>query len=117
MKYSILLLALLSVACDGGKTDESTDTDSTDVTTDTPVETDDPEPTDETDEVTEDPDAACWVDGDAGVCWSCDLPAAAEGDSLKALNRCSSSSYARFDNAARIPSETWIPGNPLPALP
>ena len=50
-------------------------------------------------------------------CWDCDLPAGPEADSLKALNQCTTSSYVVFDNAARIPAATWVPGTPLPALP
>ena len=79
----------------------------------TPGETGAPGDTSETGDTA----AECWVDWDAGTCWDCDLPTTPESDSLKFLNQCSEVDYSFFDNAARIPSDVWTPGDPLPPVP
>ena len=110
-------------ATDVTEGDADTDTDG-DTDTDTDADTDA-----DTDTDTE-PQADCWVaDGD-GECFAtgdldedgtveCAFPTAPEADSSKFLNQCldPSISVAAFDNAARIPSSTWIPGDPLPPIP
>ena len=106
---------LLMVACTDGKPGDDTDVTDTDTVvddTDTVVED-----TDVTDTDVTDTDALCYTEGVSGECWDCDLPAAPESDSLKALNQCTDSTYVAFDNAARIPAATWTPGTPLPAVP
>lgn len=63
-----------------------------------------------------DTSAECWTAWEAGTCWACDLPTTAEDDSDKFLNQCSDTTYAVFDNSARIPSSTWVEGDPLPPV-
>ena len=62
-------------------------------------------------------ETTCWVDdGRGGTCYDCPPPTAPESDSLKFLNQCTDAAYAAFDNSARIPASTWVPGTPLPTL-
>jgi hypothetical protein len=119
MRNYIFLGILTVVGCKTteNKPDDTAVTDSNSVTdtgdsTDTDTDTTDTN----TDTGTTDTDTVCWVAWEAGTCWDCDLPTTPEADSLKFLNQCSDVSYADFDNAARIPSSTWVPGTPLPSL-
>ena len=72
----------------------------------------------------------CWIAGPDGECFAtgdldgdgleeCAFPDAPEADSDKFLNQCLDASVATsfFDNAARIPASTWVPGDPLPPVP
>lgn len=109
-----LLLLLLSCKDTGEKVDSnSEDSADTAVDSNTAQDTDTGEDTDSA----TDTETNCWIDSDAGVCYDCELPTAPESDSLKFLNQCSDAAYAKFDNAARIPSSTWVPGTALPVVP
>lgn len=64
---------------------------------------------------------ACWVPFESSECFDttidgCSLPTAAGTDNLVFLNQCTQSDYVLFDNAARIPPSTWVPGTPLPTI-
>ena len=117
--FAILTLAF-SVSCNktedtggGGESDADTDSD-TDTDTDTDSDTD------------ADTDTSfCWVAFSGGAadakCYDtsnskCPEPTSAGADSSKMLNRCNDQAFAYFDNAARIPASTWVPGDPLPKL-
>lgn len=113
MRIHAFALAFLALAAckekdagiDTADTDPAGDTD-TDADTDTNADTD-----------TVPVDPECYVESDAGLCYDCELPTAPEGNSDKFLNQCTDADFAKFDNAARIPSSTWTPGTPLPPIP
>ncbi len=117
----VFVLMMGVVGCkDQGESDTSetgvgdADTDSdTDADTDADTDSD----TDTDTNVDTDTSAACWITGPVAECWDCGLPASPEATSEKALNQCTTSTYATFDNGARIPSATWVEGTPLPAIP
>lgn len=95
----------------GAGADADTDTD-TDGDTDADADTD----ADSDADTDTDTAADCWVPWDQGTCYDCELPTKAGTDSYPFLNQCSDATYADFDNAARIPSSTWVPGTDLPSL-
>ena len=115
MMWMSALVALFGAGCQGDEKDPVDDTDESEETDSElpPDDTDTEVPPDDTDL----PDPTCWVDSDVGQCWDCELPEAPEADSEKALNQCNTASYVVFENAARIPAATWVPGTPLPPVP
>src|SRR6185436_3130453 len=105
-------LAGTLAACTGDTSKDDTDVSDTVDTTDTD------DTVDTTDTDVSDTDAACWLaDGDQ-TCWDCAPPRVPRDDSLRFYNRCdNATSSEAFDNAARIPASTWVPGTALPAIP
>lgn len=97
--------------------DDTSETGVADTDTDSDTDSDSDADTDTDTNVDTDTDALCWVSGPTAECWDCGLPTTVEADSEKALNQCTSSTYATFDNASRIPATTWVEGTPLPVIP
>jgi hypothetical protein len=114
----IPFLALaLSFGCKS-KDVEETDTNVTIGDADTDSDTDTDTDTD-TDADTDTTPTECWIAWDGGTCFdttACPLPTSPGGNSLAFLNQCSDAAYSAFDNAARIPATTWVPGTALPTL-
>lgn len=105
MRPTALLLAVLLCGCP--TPDDTSDTEDTDTGTADTADTGD----------TADTDADCWVESAVGRCYDCPLPTVPGADSLRFLDQCTTAVGAPFDNAARIPSTTWVPGTPLPDVP